>query len=405
MNFKDQLFIIKNRLFEKRNIILIVVLTIIFLILFSCLTIIEMSVENKNETLNSEVARTYYIYSDENRKDLINSISNIEHVEFILSNKYHSLSIFEIPEFDKGNEKGIIYIKPLHKDYDVKIKKGTSLKKKYDIVCSDTFYPHEFDERIYKDLFLSRDEFLNKSINVISNNEDLKKKEITLNIVGTYKNRYEDEANTCYTSLETYDEISGKYPGFTESYDENGNLISKEHMEYEGYIMRIDSNKNKEEVLNKLKDMNVEFDKMYFIESTFLNMLYFIPLFISIIVIILTLNILYNFISKKINNRIHNIGVLRAIGYDEKSIMSLNINENIFAILISAFISLCIYFIVLNNLKYTLLAEITYNNYILNIPYILIFLSLILFIFIIIKIVKLKVKKIFNLSIQSLLEK
>ena len=405
MNFKDQLFIIKNRLFEKRNIILIVVLTIIFLILFSCLTIIEMSVENKNETLNSEVARTYYIYSDENRKDLINSISNIEHVEFILSNKYHSLSIFEIPEFDKGNEKGIIYIKPLHKDYDVKIKKGTSLKKKYDIVCSDTFYPHEFDERIYKDLFLSRDEFLNKSINVISNNEDLKKKEITLNIVGTYKNRYEDEANTCYTSLETYDEISGKYPGFTESYDENGNLISKEHMEYEGYIMRIDSNKNKEEVLNKLKDMNVEFDKMYFIESTFLNMLYFIPLFISIIVIILTLNILYNFISKKINNRIHNIGVLRAIGYDEKSIMSLNINENIFVILISAFISLCIYFIVLNNLKYTLLAEITYNNYILNIPYILIFLSLILFIFIIIKIVKLKVKKIFNLSIQSLLEK
>ena len=85
--------------------------------------------------------------------------------------------------------------------------------------------------------------------------------------------------------------------------------------------------------------------------------------------------------------------------------MSLNINENIFVILISAFISLCIYFIVLNNLKYTLLAEITYNNYILNIPYILIFLSLILFIFIIIKIVKLKVKKIFNLSIQSLLEK
>ena len=86
MNFKDQLFIIKNRLFEKRNIILIVVLTIIFLILFSCLTIIEMSVENKNETLNSEVARTYYIYSDENRKDLINSISNIEHVEFIFLN-------------------------------------------------------------------------------------------------------------------------------------------------------------------------------------------------------------------------------------------------------------------------------------------------------------------------------
>lgn len=402
MDFKDQLFIIKNRLFEKRNIILIIVLSIIFLILFTCLSIIQFSVENKFEISRSEIGRTYFISPE---KEQVDTIKNIPHVELVASDKYYSNSGGEITEFDNGSQKGEIILKALLKEDDVKIRRGKNISKNYEMICSDTFYPHYYDDRIYSYLFVSSKEILNKEVTIVSKNEDLNKKEITLNIVGTYKNKFMEEANTCYVNMETYDEIASKYSGWSEAYDEKGNLIELEYNEFNSYILRVDNKKNINKVLSSLDDMGVEYQKTFELDEGFLSILYFIPLFIGIIIILLTLSILYSFISKKINNRIHNIGILKSIGYDEKTIKLLNINENIFVIIISSIISFIVYFIVLNHLKYTILAEVTYSNYILNIPYILIILSVIFFSFIIVKIIKSKIKRIFNLNIQALLEK
>lgn len=416
MDLKDQLYIIRNRLFEKRNIILIIVMTIILLILFTCLTIIQFSIENKNEILNSENTRTYKIYPEARideaeidyvgfTEEQINTIRKINHVELVMSEKYQFEKMFEVPFFDKGNEKGVLSIKALLKDDDIKIKKGTNIKNKYELVCSNTFYPHEYDERIYGNLFLPNNTVLNKSVTITSSNEDLKEKGISLKIVGTYENKFMEASNTCYTNIETYDEIVSKYNGYTESYDELGNLIYRENKEYRNYFIRIDSKENIDMILSSLNNMNIKYDKTFYQDSTFLSMLLSIPLFISIVIILLTLSILNNFISKKINNRIHNIGILKSLGYDEKAIKSLNANENLFLIFISTIISLLIYFISLHYLKYTLLAEVTYTNCILNIPYILIAISFIVYCIIITIIVKSKLKKIFSLSIQKLLEK
>lgn len=402
MDYKDRLFIIRNRLFEKRNIILTIVLTIIFLILFSCLTVIQFSIENKNEILNSEIGRTYLVYPDENQEE---QIKNIAHIESITSIKYKDSKRFLTSTFDKENEKGILYIKALLKKEDIKIKKGTNLKNKNEIVCSDTFYPHEYDEKIFKNLYLPRSKFLNKSVEIASQNEEREGEKVTLHIVGTYKNKFMEEANTCYTDIETFDSITSKYSGWSGSYDEYGNLISKVPNEYDGYLLRVDSKKNVAKIEEELRKMKVEFGQSLILDTEFLNLLYSIPLFISIIIILFSLSIIYSFITKKINNRIHNIGILKAIGYEEKTICVLNIIENAFIIFISSFISILIYYIVLNNLKYTLLAEVTYNNYILNVPYVLILLSIILYCVIITKIVKSKFKKIFKLSIQQMLEK
>lgn len=402
MDYKDQLFIIRNRLFEKRNIILAIVLTIIFLILFSCLTIIKFSVENKNEILKSEIGRTYLVYPSENQVDLV---KNIEHIELIASNKYQTSTRFESPSFDSKDDAGILLIKPLLKDYDIKIKKGDTIKKKYEIVCSDIFYPHEYNDRIYKNLFLSGKDILNKKITVISNNEDSNEKEITLNIVGTYKNKFMEEANTCYTNIETYDEISSKYMGWEEIYDIEGNLNSKTYYEYEDYIIRVDDQKNIEQVLNALYDKDIKYENIFILDTGFLSALYIIPLFISILIIILILLILYSFIAKKNTNRLNNIGFLKAIGYKEENIISLTINENIIILITSYVLAMIPYFIVLKKISYTLLAEVTYTNYILNVPYVSIFLSIIIFIFIIRLIVVKNCKKVFNLSIQELLMK
>ena len=91
---------------------------------------------------------------------------------------------------------------------------------------------------------------------------------------------------------------------------------------------------------------------------------------------------------------------MKAIGYEDKDIINLNISENIIIILFSSVISFIIYLIVFNSLKYTLLAEVTYGSYILNIPYLLIILSIIIFSFISSLFVRKSYKKIsafFNL--------
>lgn len=418
MNIKDQFFIIRKRLFEKRNIILIIVLTIIFLILFSCLTIMQFSVENKKAVLNSVDERTYKI-SPEMVDDKVNhrteyidfteeqleKIRNINHVELVESEKYLREYREEVSEFNNGNEQGIILLKALLKEDDIKIKKGKGIQNKYELVCSNTFYPHEYDERIYSNFFLSNKDILNKQIKVISDNEDLNKKEISLTIVGTYENKFEEAANTCYTNIETFDEIVHKYNGYNAGYDEDGNLINKEYSEYSDYLVRIDSRENINEVLKALNDMGIEYRQCFYTNLEFFTLLYSIPLFVAIIVILLTLLILYNFISKKNMNRLNYIGMLKAVGYDEKAITTLNINENIVVTAISCVISLIIYLITLNYLTYTLLAEITYTSLILNVPYILIFLSFIIFVFIVSLIVKSNFKKIFKFSVFEQLTK
>lgn len=415
MNLKDQLFIIRNKLFDKRNIVLTIVMTIVLLVLFSCITIIQFSIENKNEILNDADTRTYKIFPEFKcnnelvytnfTEEQINAIKEIEHIELVMSDKYRLSKIVDVPDFDNGNEKGVIYIKALIKDDDIKIKSGTNIKNKNEIVCSNTFYPHEPDERIYKNLFLSSNDILNKTIKVISLNEDLNNKEITLKIVGTYKNKFMEESNTCYTNIETYDEIVSKYASWDYNLNDNGEVISKEPEDYKDYFIRIDSKENIDKVLKELDKMEISYDKTYILDSTFLDMLLSIPLFISIIVIILTLSILHSFISKKINNRKNNIGILESIGYDEKTIVSLNINENIIIIFISTIVSFFIYFITFHYLKYTLLAEYTFANCIINIPYLLIFLSLILYCLIVSIITKNKLNKVFKLTIQNQLEK
>lgn len=402
MVFKDQLFIIKNRLFEKRNIILIIVLSIIFLILFTCLSVIQFSVENKLEIFNSEVGRTYFIFPD---KEQIDAIKNISYVELVVSDKYYSSSGGEIKEFDNGNQKGEIIIKSLIKEDDVKIKHGKNISNNYEMICSDTFYPHYYDDRIYSSLFVPGKKIINKEVNIVSKNEDLNRKNINLKIVGSYKNKFMEEANTCYVNMDTYDEIASKYSSWSEAYDEMGNLVERVYNEYTSYILRVDNKKNIKKVLTSLDDMGVEYQSIFELDEGFLSILYFIPSFIGIIIILLTLSILYGFISKKINNRMHNIGILKSIGYDEKTIKLLNTNENILIIIISSIISLIIYFIVLNKLKYTILAEVTYSNYILNFPYILIILSIVFFSIIIVGIVKSKIKRLFSFNIQTLLEK
>lgn len=400
MKFNDQLFIIKNKFFQRGNIIFLFIFIVILLIIFTCLTIIKFSIDNKREILNSEIGRTYYISVDEND---LEKIKKINHIELVESNKYAFSKRFEIAKFDKNTEKGVVLIKALLKNSDVTIKSGNTIMKDYEMICSDVFYPHEYDNTIDSSLFLNSKEILEKEVKVKSSNEDRLGEEVILNIVGTYKNKYMEEANTCYVNIATYDKITSKYMMVTESYDEKGFLISKNYIEYKDYIIRIDNLSNEKDVIDNLKSLGVSYEQVFILDTNFINSLHMIPLFIAIVVMLLMFGILYNFIDKKINNRLNNVGILKAIGYQDKDIINLDIIENLIILIISFVSSLIIFIIIYNNLLYNLLTEITYNNYILEIPVMFILLIFIIFIFLIVIIINKIYQKILKLNIQDLL--
>ncbi len=402
MKINDSLFIVRRHLRDKKNIVFTLVLIIIFLILFTCSTIIKFSYENKKATINSEMGRTYIIQITDNQ---IEEVKKIEHIDAVMSNKYLSQQLAYPEELNENGIDGSIQIKPLLKENDNKIIKGRNIQNKNELICSNVFYPHDYDDKIYSKLFLKPNKIINKNVTVTSSNEDNLDEKITFKIVGTYENKYMEQANTCYTDINTYDSIKSNYIGKTVSYDEEGNLVESTLTPYSDIFIRIDNSKNTKQVLNELKERNISYNNYFFLDYTFLNNLYYIPMFIAIITIVISFSILYSYINKKINNNLKNIGTLQAIGYDIKIINNLEVLENTILTILSFIISLIIYMIVLKYLSYNILAEVTYSSYILKYPLILMLLSLIIMILISKIIYNKKINKISQDTIYNIINK
>lgn len=375
MKFTDIFFLIKKRLLETRNIILFFIIVVIFLILFTCITITNFSKSNKNEIYNLEIARSLYVFESKDG-DVEEKINEVDNIEYFFSNKYLSPKRFEIKEFDDELSDGIILIKALLND-DIKIMSGKNITANNEMICSNYFYPHEYDDKLYSEQFLKGKDIINKKITVDSDNEDSVGEKVSLNIVGTYKNKYSEEANTCYVNIETYDKITSKYNGRSLEYDENGDLTSIEYNKYENYIVVVDDIKNMQDVENKLNELGIGYEEVFRIKLEFINILYTVPIFVAIIIVIISVSLLYNFIKKKIYYRTNNIGLLKSFGYTNKDISKIYIYENIFIVFFSFIISLIIYLLALKYLSYNFLAEVTYNSYILEIPVLYIILTIV----------------------------
>lgn len=399
ISFFDYLFIIKKRFFKVKNFIFMIISSLLFLILFSSITVAYFSYSNKKEILNSDFGKTYIVQIDDEKIDII---KNIEHVKYVYSNKYLFQARLMVEEFNKDNNDGVILLKPLLSLDDVKIVNGNNVNLEYEIVCSDYFYPYEYDKEIYSYLFYRSNDIISKNITVVSQNEDKYNELINLNIVGTFKNKYMEEANVCYSSIDTYDSIVSKYMGYNEGYDDDGNMISRTPIEYNEYFIRIDDNKYSDFVLNELNENNIPFERYFYTDNQFLNNLFFIPLFIIIVSFIIFFCLLYSFISKKLNSSIKYYALLQSIGWEKNKVIIIELLENLFMLIISFIVSFVVYYLFLNYLSFNLLAELTYNSYILNCPFIFILLSFILIYLLIVIIETFLLDKYLDRSIYSL---
>ena len=375
ITFMDRFYIIKKHLFSIKNLIFMIIILILFLILFTSLTVADFSYTNKKEIVNSDIGRTYILYTDSKK---ISDIQNINHIKYVYSNKYLFQVRLEVADFDKNEQKGIILLKPLLDSNELQILSGDKPHNKNEIVCSNLFYPYEYDKKLNNNLFYSSKDILSKNISVFSQNEEYYNEKMNFDIVGTFKNKYMEEANVCYATIETYDLIASKYMGYTESYDEEGNLVSKKPIEYRDYFMRIDDYKNTDYVLNILNENGINYENYFYSDNQFLKALFLIPLFIIIVSLIISFALVYSFVAKKLISKLKYYALLQSFGWNKKEIIILELLENLFILIVSFIVAFVIYYLTLNYLSFNSLAELTYNNYIIKCPILFIILVFIL---------------------------
>ena len=284
----------------------------------------------------------------------------------------------EVADFDKNEQKGIILLKPLLDTNELQILSGDKKNNKNEIVCSNLFYPYEYDKKLNNNLFYSSKDILSKNISVFSQNEEYYNEKMNFDIVGTFKNKYMEEANVCYATIETYDLIASKYMGYTESYDEEGNLVSKKPIEYRDYFMRINKYKNTDYVLNILNENGINYENYFYSDNQFLKALFLIPLFIIIVSLIISFALVYSFVAKKLISKLKYYALLQSFGWNKKEIIILELLENLFILIVSFIVAFVIYYLTLNYLSFNSLAELTYNNYIIKCPILFIILVFIL---------------------------
>ena len=205
--------------------------------------------------------------------------------------------------------------------------------------------------------------------------------------------------------MSDFDKIAKDYSTMSGENDENGNIIYIPNP-YKYLMLQVDSYQNIDEVLQNLTTKGFSYDYAVTTNDQFIALLIYIPIFISIIVIIISLNITYSFLRKKNTYNQKTYGILKSLGFTNFMIYKLELLENIIIFLISFLISLVIYLFGCWFIQTNLLIEFVYNNYALKIPWVYLVIFLFIFIFLI-KLIEtyLITKTLNNNSIKNLLKK
>lgn len=370
----------KRKIFQKRNIVMMIILMFLLIISFFGLTITWTIFNYKNNLINKNYEyRTLTINQKEkNINDDILKVGSIENVAFVGSTKYLNGSIVKVKDFDVDDLKGSIQIFPLIPGRNIKSNFDENTLEEGKIICPKKFYPHSlalssdddnFDMGIVYSKVLNGSDYIGKKVDIKSESGE---QNYQFEIVGTYnQNESLNSINTCLVNIKDYDKLASPYSGMYEDVDIYGNEI-KEYFEYEGLMVLVDKLDNISKVKSKLIELGYNVENYFVLDNQSIFIYIYIPLLICLIVLIVCINIIYNFIVKKTKEKLRVYGIQSAVGFDNKLILNLDIWENIIVYGISFIFSFVIYYIVLQILVRTLLYEFVYNSISIDVPVMLI---------------------------------
>ena len=370
----------KRKILQKRNIVMMIILMFLLLISFFGLTITWTIFNYKNNLINKNYEyRTLTInQKEENINDDISKVGSIENVAFVGSTKYLNGSIVKVKDFDVDDLKGSIQIFPLIPGRNIKSSYDENTLEEGKIICPKKFYPHSlalnsdadnFDMGIVYSKVLNGFDYIGKKVEIKSESGE---QNYQFEIVGTYnQNESLNSINTCLVSIKDYDKLASPYSGIGYGVDNEGNEIV-DYYEYEGLMVLVDKLDNISKVKSKLIELGYNVENYFVLDNQSIFIYIYIPLLICLIVLIVCINIIYNFIVKKTKEKLKVYGIQSAVGFDNKLILNLDIWENIIVYGISFIFSFVIYYIVLQILIRTLLYEFVYNSVSIVVPVMLI---------------------------------
>ena len=352
----------------------------LLIISFFGLTITWTIFNYKNNLINKNYEyRTLTINQKEkNINDDILKVGSIENVAFVGSTKYLNGSIVKVKDFDVDDLKGSIQIFPLISGRNIKSSYDENTLEEGKIICPKKFYPHSlalssdadnFDMGIVYSKVLNGSDYIGKKVDITSESGE---QNYQFEIVGTYnQNESLNSINTCLVNIKDYDKLASPYSGIGYGVDNEGNEI-EDYYEYEGLMVLVDKLDNISKVKSKLIELGYNVENYFVLDNQSIFIYIYIPLLICLIVLIVCINIIYNFIVKKTKEKLKVYGIQSAVGFENKLILNLDIWENIIVYGISFIFSFVIYYIVLQILIRTLLYEFVYNSVSIVVPVMLI---------------------------------
>lgn len=355
---------------------MIIILMFLLIISFFGLTITMTIFNYKNNLVNKNYEyRTLTInQKEENINDDILKVGSIEDVTFVGSTKYLNGSIVKVKDFDVDDLKGTIQIFPLIPGRNIKSSYDEDTLEEGKIICPKKFYPHSlalnsdadnFDMGIVYSNVLNGEDYIGKKVEIKSESDE---QNYQFEIVGTYnQNESLNSINTCLVNIKDYDKLASPYSGIGYGVDNEGNEI-EDYYEYEGLMVLVDKLDNISKVKSKLIELGYNVENYFVLDNQSIFIYIYIPLLICLIVLIVCINIIYNFIVKKTKEKLRVYGIQSAVGFENKLILNLDIWENIIVYGISFIFSFVIFYIVLQILIRTLLYEFVYNSVSIVVP-------------------------------------
>ncbi len=331
---------IKNFFRDKRNIILIILISLIFSLILFCLSYAKSINNYWNESTTKLVDyRTYIVTFDNQKYNLstaIKKLKSYKHVVEVFEEKSYLISMtVKDNEIVKDKNNGIFLIGSIEKP--INIIAGNDLSNyngdEIPLICAKQFYP--FIENTQEDYLKSKSidltNKLGKSINMsfISSNEVEKFK-----IVGLYDaEENHTQGNVCYTTLESVKRLNNKY-----QYD----VFNNEEVNY--IYMVIDNVKNEDIVAENIFNEGFQISTPTLrINKDMGNTVTKIISSISFIIILISFVILMFIFIKKFLNRKNDYLIMKSSGYSDGRIIFISNIEILCCFIIGFMLSLALY--------------------------------------------------------------
>ncbi len=340
--------------------------------MFLCLTLVFYNIDTKYKfPKEDDNSRILIAYGDSSRYE---DLKNINHVLEVESTRYLNVILAPATEFKKDDMDTIIWVHTYFQDLNYKIKNGRNIENQWEVICPDSFYPYSSSignetNKIKPSLFLKGTEIIGKTFKVTSKNEDHLNQEYTFTIVGTYDaKKTTNEVNSCYTSKESMDYLLSKYKGYgTNTYSDGTTYEIRD--EFDDVMVRVDKYENVEEVAKAIDEKGFNVQRALYVNENQIDLSISQTVLVFIILILICVNIIYNFILKKRKYNENYNELLKSCGYNKEEIYNIELLENLELVTISIIISLILYFIIYFIMTKFVLMYALYNNLRIDIPY------------------------------------